>query len=38
MTHSIDESMDNEAMYNEVMPFFIDKFAQGYNVNMLCYG
>lgn len=25
-------------MYNEVMPFFIDKFAQGYNVNMLCYG
>ena len=38
MTHNLVDSMTQQAAYDEMMPFFLDKFYQGYNVNFLCYG
>ena len=30
--------MDQQNSYDTVMPFFLDKFSKGYNVNFLCSG
>jgi hypothetical protein len=38
MEHVLTGDMDQQASYDTMMPFFLDKFSQGYNVNFLCSG
>ena len=30
--------MDQEAVYEQMMPYYMDMFSQGFNVNFLAYG
>ena len=32
------DDMDQEAVYNQMMPYYMDKFSQGFNVVFLAYG
>ena len=38
MKNVLTDDMDQKNCYDTMMPFFLDKFSQGYNVNFLCYG
>lgn len=32
------DDMDQETVYNTMMPYYMDMFSQGFNVNFLAYG